>query len=89
MTASTPVLQTWATRPLGKVARIALAVLGMIMATLVLMTAAVIESGAWVQVILGAALAAASVLAARVPSAARLMTLGAIVLIIPLALETL
>ena len=89
MTTSTPVLQTWATRPLGKAARVALAVLGMILATLVLMTAAIIETGAWARVILGAALAAGSVMAARFPSAPRLMILGAIVLMIPLAHATL
>ena len=55
VTTSTQVLQPWATRPVGKAARLSLAILGMTMATLVLMTAAAVDSGSWAQVLLGVA----------------------------------
>jgi hypothetical protein len=87
MTATPSTLQTWATKPLGKVARGAIAVLGMTMATLVLMTSAVVDSGSWALVLLGVALAANSVRAARIPSLARLTAVMATVLAIPLTLQ--
>jgi len=78
---------TWATQPLGKVVRTAVATSGMVMATLVLMNAAVIDSGSWALVVLGVALAATSIRAARVPSASRLAILTAVVLAIPISLQ--
>lgn len=87
MTTATPTLQDWATRPFGKATRAAMGAGGMALATLVLMTAAVVETGSWALVLLGVALAAAAVRAARVPSTARLAVLTATVLAIPLSLQ--
>lgn len=87
MTTSTPVLQLWATRPLGKAARIAMAAIGMLMATLVLTTAAVVDNGSWALVLLGVGLAAASVRAARLPTVSRLVALAAVAVAIPLSLQ--
>lgn len=87
MTTTTQPLHGWATKPLGKAARVAMAGIGMAMATMVLMTAAVVESGSWALVLLGVALAATSVRAARVPTVSRLTTLMATVIAIPLSLQ--
>lgn len=87
MTASTPALGAWATRPLGKVARVALAALGMVMGTLVLMAAAVAESGSWALVLLGVMLAAAAVRAGRAPTVSRLGALAAVSVAIPLSIQ--
>lgn len=69
--------------------RIALALTGMITSTLILMLAAVIETGSWMIVILGISLAVASVSAARAPSATRLVTTAAVLLAVPLTLQIL
>lgn len=87
MTASTPVLNDWAERPMGKVARAAVAITGMAFATLVLMNAALVSSGAWALVLLGVATAATSVRVAQRPSVSRLAALGAVILAIPLSLQ--
>jgi hypothetical protein len=87
VTTSTQVLQTWAVRPFGKAARLALAILGMVMATMVLTTAAVVDSGSWAQVLLGVTLAVTSVRAALVPATPRLIALAAVVVAIPLSLQ--
>jgi hypothetical protein len=87
MTTTAQPLQAWATKPLGKAARIALAGIGMAMATLTLMTAAVAESASWALVLLGVGLAATSVRAAWVPSVPRLIALMATVIAIPLSLQ--
>jgi hypothetical protein len=57
---------------------VALAAGGMVLATMVLTYAAVATSGSWLLFLLGVALSAVSVRAARIPSAGRLLTLGAI-----------
>ncbi|HUF15016.1 MAG TPA: hypothetical protein VMQ46_03920 [Acidimicrobiia bacterium] len=80
-------LRAWATHPFGMAARVAIAVFGSVTATLVLMTAAVVSSGSWALVVLGAGLAACSVRAARVPSVSRLALLAAALLAIPLLLQ--
>lgn len=87
MTTANPTLQAWATKPLGKAARIAIAVGGMALATLVLTSAAVVETGSWALVLLGVALVAAAVRAARIPTGSRLVALMAIVIAIPLSLQ--
>ena len=76
MTASAPVVRAWATRPLGKAARVAIAAGGMVLATMILTYAAVASSGSWLLVVLGVGLTAVSVRAAVVPSAGRLVALG-------------
>lgn len=87
MTTTSPALRSWATKPLGKATRLALAVLGMSLATGVLMASAVVDSGSWALVLLGVALAATAVRAAWSPSVARLMTLGATIIAIPLSIQ--
>lgn len=79
MTASTSALKTWALRPIGKVARVALASLGMVFATMVLTSAAFVESGSWALVLIGVAIAATSVRAAQDPTIGRLAAMGATV----------
>lgn len=87
MTTTSPVLQAWATRPLGKAARIAIAAMGMSMAVLVLTTSAIVESGSWALVLLGVGLAATSVRAAWIPSVSRLAALTATVIAILLSIQ--
>lgn len=87
MTTSTPTLQAWATRPLGKVTRIAMAAIGMVMGTLVLMTSAMVDTGSWALVLLGVMLAAASVRAAHAPTGSRIGMLAAVSVAIPLSLQ--
>lgn len=84
MTTSQLVLDDWATEPLGKAARIAIAVGGMITATLVLLMATMVSNGAWLLLLLGVALAATSVRAARYPTLVRLAVVAANLIAIPL-----
>jgi len=87
MTASSPVVTVWATHPLAKATRVAIAVGGMATATLVLIVAAVVPTGSWGFVALGTALAACSVRAARLPSLGRLLALAGCVIALPIALQ--
>lgn len=87
MTAVNPAIRAWASRPAGRAARIAIAVLGMATATLVLMTATMVSSGSWALVLLGVGLAAASVRAALVPSTARLVVASLVLLAIPITIQ--
>lgn len=80
-------IQGWAIHPIGKVVRVAMAVGGAILATLVLTTAATVDSGSWVLVLLGVGLAAISVRAARVPNVPRLVLLTIAVIAAPVALQ--
>ena len=89
MTTSNIVLEEWATNPLGKAARIAIAAGGMITATLILMMATMLTSGAWLFVLAGVGLAATSVRAARVPSILRLGVVTANLVAIPLIAQIL
>lgn len=84
MTTSQLVLDDWATEPLGKAARIAIAVGGMITATLVLLMATMVSNGAWLFLLIGVALAATSVRAARYPTLVRLAVVAANLIAIPL-----
>ena len=84
MTVSTiTTLDEWAAHPIGKVARIAIAVLGSASAILVLMVATMNSQAAWTLVLLGVALAATSIRAAAKPSVIRLTTLAAVMIAIP------
>ncbi len=87
MTASTEQIQHWATSPIGKIARAGIAISGMGFAVLVLMNAALIDSGSWALVILGVALAATSVRVAQSPNLSRILALGATTVAIPLSLQ--
>lgn len=87
MTASTEQLQDWPSSLVGKVARGAIAVTGMAFAVLVLMNAALVDTGSWALVVLGVALAAASVRVAQSPNLARIIALGATTVAIPLSLQ--
>ncbi len=84
MTTSELVLEDWATKPVGKAARIAIAAGGMIVATLVLLMASMLSEGTWLFLLIGVALAATSVRAARYPSLARLTAVAANLIAIPL-----
>jgi hypothetical protein len=87
MTAISTTFQTWATHPVGRAARIVIAVGGMATATLVLMTASLVTSGSWALVILGVGLAAFSVRAARAPTAGRLILVAAVLMAVPLTIQ--
>lgn len=87
MTSISPAINAWASHPAGMAARIFIAVAGMVTATLVMMTASVVSSGSWALVLLGVALAASSVRAARVPSTGRLVLVAATLIAIPLAIQ--
>lgn len=84
MTTSDLVLDGWAVKPIGKAARIAVAAGGMIVATLVLLIASMLREGSWLFLLIGVALAATSVRAARYPSLARLTAVAANLIAIPL-----
>jgi hypothetical protein len=89
MTTANPVIVAWAEHPVGRVARIAIAVGGLVTSTLVLMTASVVASGSWALVVLGVGLAALAVRAARVPTTARLSLTAAALIGILLAYQAL
>jgi hypothetical protein len=83
MTASTiTTIDEFAAHPLGKAARISLAVLGLFSSTLVLLVATIYTEAAWALVLLGATLAATSVRAATKPSLLRLVSLGSVMIAI-------
>jgi len=84
MTASTiSSLDEWAVHPIGKVARVAIAALGLMSAILVLLVATMNPDAAWLMVLLGVSLAAVSVRAALSPTLIRLTTLAAVMIAIP------
>lgn len=89
MTTSELVLENWATQPLGKAARISIAVGGMLTATLVLLMATMLSQGTWLFVLVGVALAATSVRAARYPTLLRLTAVAANLIAIPLIARSL
>jgi hypothetical protein len=72
---------------MGKAARIAIASGGLILATLVLMTATIVAQGSWALIGIGVIIAPSAIRAARVPSAARLGVLAAAVLAIPFTIQ--
>lgn len=84
MTASTAEFFTdWAAHPVGKVTRALIGVVGVIVATLVLLLATLGAQNVWIPVLIGVALAGASIRAAMSPSAIRLATLAAVLLAVP------
>jgi hypothetical protein len=87
MTTTSPALQAWAVTGVGKVARIAMAAIGMSVATMALTTSAAVDTGSWALVLLGVALAATSVRAAWTPSVSRLTALTVTMIAIPLSLQ--
>lgn len=89
MTTSELSLESWATAPLGKAARLSIAVGGMITATLVLLMATMLSQGTWLFVLVGVALAATSIRAARYPTLIRLSVVAANLIAIPLIAQTL
>jgi hypothetical protein len=89
MTVSTiTTIDEWAAHPLGKAARVAVAVLGLMSATLVLLVATMNSQATWIMVLLGVGLAAVSVRAAAKPSLIRLTTLAAIMVAVPYVGQT-
>ena len=83
MTSSTiTTVEQWATQPFGKAARIALAVLGLFSSVVVFLVATIYTEAAWMLVLLGSTMAAASVRAASRPSPVRLASLGAVMVAI-------
>jgi hypothetical protein len=85
MTASTAEFFTdWTAHPIGKVTRALIAVVGVIVATLVMLLATLGAQNAWILVLIGVALAATSVRAAMKPSAIRLTTLAAVLMAVPI-----
>lgn len=87
MTTASSALNAWASHPLGKAARAAIAVGGLMTATLVLMTASVVAAGSWALVLLGVGLAALSVRAARLPTPLRLTLVTLTLIAIPLTFQ--
>ena len=90
MTVSTiTTLDEWAAHPIGKAARLAIAVLGLASAILVLMVATMNTHAAWLLVLLGVTLAATSIRAAQRPTLIRLTSLLAVMIAIPYLGQTL
>lgn len=84
MTASTAEFFTdWTAHPVGKVTRALIAVVGVIVATLVMLLATLGAQNAWILILVGVALAATSIRAAMEPTAIRLTTLAVILMAIP------
>lgn len=85
MTATTAeFFNDWTTHPIGKLTRALIAVVGIILATLVLLLATLGAQNVWILVLIGVALAATSIRAAMEPNAIRLMTLAAVVVALPI-----
>jgi hypothetical protein len=90
MTASTAEFFTdWTAHPVGKVTRALIAVVGVIVATLVMLLATLGAQNAWILILVGVALAATSIRAAMVPTAIRLTTLGVTLMAIPIVSQVL
>jgi hypothetical protein len=86
MTASTAdFFIDWAAHPIGKVTRALIAVVGVIVATLVLLLATLGAQNVWILVLIGIALAATSIRAAMEPNAIRLTTLAVVLMAVPIA----
>ncbi len=75
---STRTINHWASHPLGKATRVAMAVLGLGSGVLLLMAATIYTERSWPLVLLGAILAATAVRAASRPSLIRLLSLGSV-----------
>jgi hypothetical protein len=85
MTASTAEFFTdWTAHPIGKVTRALIAVVGVIVATLVMLLATLGAQNVWILILVGVALAATSIRAAMEPTAIRLTMLAVILMVIPI-----
>lgn len=85
MTASTAEFFTdWAAHPIGKVTRALIAVVGVILATLVMLLATLGAQNVWILILIGVALAATSIRAAMEPNAIRLTTLAVVLVAVPI-----
>jgi hypothetical protein len=90
MTASTAEFFTdWTAHPVGKVTRALIAVVGVIVATLVMLLATLGAQNAWILILVGVALAATSIRAAMEPTAIRLTTLAVTLIAIPIISQVL
>ncbi|HEY6628271.1 MAG TPA: hypothetical protein VI193_04770 [Acidimicrobiia bacterium] len=90
MTASTAEFFTdWTAHPVGKVTRALIAVVGVIVATLVMLLATLGAQNAWILILVGVALAATSIRAAMEPTAIRLTTLAVTLMAIPIVSQVL
>jgi len=86
MTASTAEFFTdWTVHPIGKVTRALIAVVGVIVATLVLLLASLGAANVWILIMVGLALAGTSIRAAMKPSAIRLASLAVVLVVVPYA----
>jgi hypothetical protein len=85
MTASTAEFFTdWAAHPIGKVTRVLIAGVGIVLATLVLLLASLGAQNVWMLVLVGVALAGTSIRAAMEPTAIRLATLAVVLVTVPI-----
>ena len=84
MTTASAFVEDWASHPIGKVTRALVAIIGLMLATLVLLLASMGTDGLWAFILLGVALAATSVRAALQPTVIRLTTLGAVMVAVPI-----
>ena len=86
MTASTAEFFTdWTVHPIGKVTRALIAMVGVIVATLVLLLASLGAANVWILIMVGLALAGTSIRAAMKPSAIRLASLAVVLVVVPYA----
>jgi len=85
MTTNTAFREDWTSHPVGKTLRWMIAAAGVIFATLVVMLALMGGNPAWFVVLLGCALGAVSVRAAREPSMVRLTSVFAALVAVALA----
>lgn len=84
MTTANAFVEDWASHPVGKVTRAMVAIIGLALATLVLLLASLGTDSLLVYMLLGVALAATSVRAAIKPTVIRLSTLGAVMIAVPI-----
>ena len=84
MTTRQPANSEWGA---SKAARVAVAAVGLTTATLVLLSASIVENGVWLLIGAGVALAATSVGAAEYPTPARLSSMVASLAAIPIMVQ--
>ncbi|HEX9846779.1 MAG TPA: hypothetical protein VGB33_00025 [Acidimicrobiia bacterium] len=89
MTASNPALREWASHPIGRAARVAIAVAGMITATILLTVSPLASTASWAVILTGLALTATSIRAALIPTPRRLALVAAVGIAIPVVTQLL
>ncbi len=82
-TATITSIDQWASHPMGKAARVAIAVLGLMSSILVLLVATMSGQASWTLILLGITLCGVSIRAALRPSLIRLTMLAAVMVAIP------